>query len=254
MLCDSGRHLLTVLRDLEAWLEEAPAGPIPIGSSAAVAAVKALIGGWTTSVVRALVAKSLTLTQLSQLIVAVSYPSLERRLSALRLCGQIRPCPGTGKGTSYGVTEWLRKAARPLASSICWERRWTRPAAMTPLKRSDFETLLLLMLPALILPGEPTGSCELVVNRRKSGGDAVDSSILAEINDGVVHAMVLDRASPASATVSGSAAQWLRILGDGEAGGLILDGDAQLAESFVSAVEEFGVPRSKSTVRSPAIT
>ena len=74
-----GRDLLSVNEALRGWLSTAPTGPIEPGSPAAKGAVKALVDAWASSMMRALAARPLSLTELDSVISGVSYPSLERR-------------------------------------------------------------------------------------------------------------------------------------------------------------------------------
>jgi len=62
---------------VEAWLARAPAGPIPLGSEVAKAAIKALVDGWEATMLRALAARPLSLTEFDSLIAGLSYPALE---------------------------------------------------------------------------------------------------------------------------------------------------------------------------------
>ena len=63
---------------LEGWLSLSPDGPIALESGPAKVAIKALVGGWASTVVRALAARPLTLTELDRLIDGYTYPALER--------------------------------------------------------------------------------------------------------------------------------------------------------------------------------
>ena len=83
-LTDAGRGILEVAEAVEAWLSQAPQGPIALGSESSKGAIRALVGGWGSTVLRALSARPLSLTELDGVIPDLSYPSLERRLSAMR--------------------------------------------------------------------------------------------------------------------------------------------------------------------------
>jgi DNA-binding HxlR family transcriptional regulator len=115
-LTAAGGGLLDVLLVLEAWLEKAHP-PLTLGGNEAKAAVKALAEGWSTTMLWALAGGPLSLTELDRAIGAVSYPSLERRLSALRLAALVKPAPNRGRGTPYAVTDWLRQAVAPLTAA-----------------------------------------------------------------------------------------------------------------------------------------
>ena len=126
-LTDVGRDLLYVIDALAVWLSQAPEGQIPLGSVAARGAIKALTGGWESTMLRAFAARPLSLTQLDRLIGALSYPALERRLSALRAMGLVEPVPN-GDRAPYAVSRWGREAVGPLSpphalSASIWRTR-----------------------------------------------------------------------------------------------------------------------------------
>ena len=119
----AGPDLLRVAKALEAWLAECPRGPIALESDHAKVAVKALAGGWTSSLMHAVGAGSRTLTELSNQIPEISYPALERRIAWMRATGQIEALPKEPRGTPYIATDWLRRAIAPLAIASRCERR-----------------------------------------------------------------------------------------------------------------------------------
>src|SRR3954447_6813048 len=85
-ITSAGRALLEVGGIVETWLQAAPGGFKELGSTGAKSAIKALAEGWSSHVVRILAARPLSLTELNSLIPRISYPSLERQLTALREC------------------------------------------------------------------------------------------------------------------------------------------------------------------------
>ena len=96
-----GEEMLLVADEIDAWLALCPTGAIPPGGEAAKVAVKALAGGWNSSLIQALAGAPHTLAELSELIPDLSYPALERRLSWMRSTGQIAPAQHEGRGTPY---------------------------------------------------------------------------------------------------------------------------------------------------------
>ncbi len=76
-LTPMGVELLEVSKQLQLWLGEAPDGPISLESAAAKGAVKALVDGWGSTMMRALAARPMSLTELDSLIPGLSYPALE---------------------------------------------------------------------------------------------------------------------------------------------------------------------------------
>ena len=120
-LTDVGRDLLDAVDALAAWLARAPREPIPLGSVAAQAATKALARGWESTTLQALAARPLSLTQLDGLIGELSYPTLERRLAALRATGLAEPT-SDGDRPLYRVSQWGGEAQEPIAAAARFER------------------------------------------------------------------------------------------------------------------------------------
>ena len=56
-LTEAGREVLSVADVIEAWLARAPQGSIPLGSESAKGAIRALVGGWGSTMLRALAAR-----------------------------------------------------------------------------------------------------------------------------------------------------------------------------------------------------
>ncbi|HET7483999.1 MAG TPA: winged helix-turn-helix transcriptional regulator [Solirubrobacterales bacterium] len=162
-LTDVGRAILSVAEVVEAWLARAPHGPITFGSELAKGAIRSLVGGWSSTVLRVLAARPLSLTELSDAIPEISYPSLERRLSAMRASRQIEVLKETGKARPYAVTDWTRQAVGPLVAASRCECRHISEGT-DPLTEIDIEAAFLLAVPLAVLPMGSTGSCQLVVD------------------------------------------------------------------------------------------
>lgn len=246
-----GEELLLVIATLERWLETAPHGPLALGGTAAKAAIRALADGWSSTMLRALAAGPLSLTELDRLIGALSYPSLERRLAALRLAGLVEPAPGDAKGTPYAVTFWLRLGVAPLVASIHWERR-NAPARTAPPGRIDVEAAFLLALPLLRLADELSGVCRIAVEIAK-GGKLRLAGVLAEVEDGRVVSCAAHPGGDPTAWASGSLTAWLAALTEADLDGLELGGDCPLARASLEALSGalFGHGATRSSRRPP---
>lgn len=229
-----GRDLLGVAHILRNWLEQAPEGSVPLGSVAAKSTVKALVEGWSSTIVRALAARPLSLTELNRLIAGINYPSLERRLGAMRLAGQIEACPSRQRGTPYAVTDWLRGAIAPLAAAARWERRHLaeQTAPITPL---DVEAAFLLTVPALQLSADQSGICRLAVEVGNSDEPRL-AGVLVSVEEGRVVSCVSRLQGSAAGWASGSAADWLRAVIEGDNGRLEVGGDCDLALSLLDGL------------------
>ena len=226
-LTAAGRELEKVATALAGWLSTAPEGPLQLGSVAARNAIKALTEGWSKSMVRALAATPLSLTDLNGLIAGVSYPSLERRLSAMRLIGLIERTQGRGRGTPYVVTDWLRHAVGPLATAAHWERL-NVPSATARIKRLDAEAAFLLTVPLLDLPSSFSGSCRLGVEFQTDRGGRA-AGVMVGVDRGRVVSCTTQLHGESAAWVTGAPRDWLRALIDRDTRELAIGGEPELA-------------------------
>lgn len=222
--------LLEVAEVVKAWLANAPDRPLELGEPAAKSAIKAFAEGWSASIVRALAARPLTLTELNKLISGTSYPSLERRLGAMRLADQIDVCPGQHRGTPYSATDWMRQAVAPLLAAARWERDYA-PNEAAPLSRLDFEAAFLLAAPLLELPEELTGRCRLAVVSRDVE-PSVAGAILG-VGEGRVVSCSSRLQGEASAWAAGSPTAWIAAVVEHQKEQLELGGDCDLAMAIV---------------------
>ncbi len=233
-LTPRGQELWAVAGVLQAWLQVAPEGSLQLGGSAAKSAVKALIEGWATSMVRALAARPFSLTELNGLISGLSYPSLERRVGALRLAGLIQRTPGGSRGTPYTVTAWLRRALAPLIAAARWERAHAA-ATTAPIRRFDAEAAFLLAIPLLRLAPDCSGVCRLAVEVGAAGSERL-AGVLVEVETGRIVSCVAKVQGHADAWAGGSAQAWLRAVMDGDVERLEVGGDGRLAQALLDGL------------------
>jgi len=231
---EAGQALLGTGAILERWLQEAPAGPITLGTTASKSATKALVEGWSTNIIRALAAKPLSLTDLNRLIPRISYPSLERRLGALRLADLVEPYPGEGRGTPYRATPWLRRAIVPLTAGAWWERRYL--ADPPQIGRLDVEAAFLLAIPLIELPADLNGKCRLAVEIQ-GGSSPVFAGVLICVEEGKVISCSSRLEGEAEGWASGSAGSWMRRM-NGQDADLEIGGDGDLVREIVEAIRK----------------
>lgn len=230
-----GHDLLRVADVLAAWLDRSPDGGIELGTLAARSAIKALVSGWSSAIVRALAGRSLSLTELNRLISSLNYPSLERRLGALRLAGQIEARPGPMRGTPYGASEWLRRSVAPIAAAMRWERRHL-PAATPPVGRIDAEAALLLAVPLLTVPSELSGICRLAVAIGNGAGERRLAGVMVEVRNGAVRSCTSRLEGRADAWATGALRGWVGAIVDDQASALEIGGERALALALVEGL------------------
>lgn len=227
-----GEELLAVGASVQTWLAASPENPAALGSVAAKSAIKALVEAWSTTIVRALAARPLALTELNRLISGISYPSLERRLGAMRLAGQIEARPGNGRGMPYSATKWLRRSVAPLTAAARWERRHV-PGAAAPISRLDTEAAFLLSVPLLRLPEDLSGDCRLAVELNGGGEGLRAAGVTVGVREGRVVSCVSRLQGDAPAWVCGSAAAWLGALMEHDTDRLEIGGDREVATALL---------------------
>lgn len=237
-----GEELLFVAAVLNRWLATAPQGALALGDDAARAAIGALAAGWSSTILRALAAGPLTLTELDRLIGALSYPSLERRLGAMRLAGLVESAPGNRTGTPYVVTGWLRQGIAPIVAAVRWERR-NAPAQTAPPDRLDAEAGALLALPLVRLAAPLSGSCRIAVDLDADGAMDPPAAITATLCDGRVASCAARADDEAGAWIGGPLTAWLRATIEADTSRLELSGDRGLARAVLDGLAEalFGV-------------
>jgi DNA-binding HxlR family transcriptional regulator len=241
-LTETGHKLLAAAAVLQHWLESAPDGPIALGSPAAKSAIKTLVDGWNATIVRVLATRPFALTELARLIPSISYPTLERRIAAMRRVGLLEAQRnGSGsRGTPYKATRWLRQAAAPLTAAAAWERRWA-PAQTSPIGRIDVEASFLLAIPLLGLPEELSGCCRLAVEIRTES-KLEYAGVMVTVEAGRLVSCAARLKGEPDAWATGTALDWFTWV-NGHAGHqLELGGDTSLARSITEALREVLLP------------
>ncbi len=248
-LSAAGRGLLFVADTLERWLELGPNGELPLGGNAAKSAIKSLAEGWSTTMLRVLATAPLSLTELDRVITPLSYPSLERRLAAMRLAGHVEACASNGRGTPYTPTTWARQSIGPLAAAARWERRHM-PKSTAPVGRIDVEAAFLLSLPLLSLPSNLSGSCRMAVEL-PGGKEQRLAGVVVGVKDGRIESYTTRLQGSPKAWALGSVTAWLDAVIEADTDRIEPGGDSHLARALLDSLHRklFGAqtpaPRSR---------
>lgn len=215
----SGRRLVDVATVAGAWLAHSPVGALALGSEGAKAALRALVESWKTGIAQALVATTpASLTELSKGASALSYPALERRVSALRRLGLVRTSASErGSRTSISPTDWMRRGVGPVTASMSWGQALARVAP------ADVEAGLLYALGAAGASPAPQGSCRLKVLADE------------DPNRALVELAVAARGG-ATVAIDGRLGDWIEALVRGRKDGLGLGGDTAVGDELLTAL------------------
>jgi DNA-binding HxlR family transcriptional regulator len=239
-LTDVGRGVLAVAEVVEAWLARAPQGPLVLGSEPAKGAIRALVGGWDSTMLRALAARPLSLTELSSVIGDHSYPALERRLSAMRAARQVEPREGGERGGKpYGVTEWTRQAVAPIVAAGRCECKHLAKVT-EPLSRIDVEAAFLLSVPLVDLDITRSGLCLLAVDTSSVRDEAAVNRLAGvhvEIEGGAVTSCRSRWEGEPRTWALGSIESWLDAILEGRLERLRIGGeDQELAAVLIEKI------------------
>lgn len=241
-LTESGEKVVQTGDVLQGWLKASPQGGMALGSPAAKSAVKAIVDGWEAAIVRALAARPCTLTELARALPQISYPALERRLTAMRRVGQVEARrDGATRGTPYGATRWLREGIIPLIAGMAWERQHA-PARTPTIGRLDIEAAFLLTLPLLRLPPEVSGSCRLAVELR-NGADSRYAGVTVTFEAGRIKAATARLSGEPDAWVSGTVIGWYRWVNRRDNGVVEVGGDPLISLALEDALRAALLPR-----------
>lgn len=192
--------------------------------------------------VRAFAARAVSLTELDSLISSLSYPSLERRLSAMRQLELVEAEQTDGRRTWYRPSVWLRQAVGPLVVASRWEQRHLVGDA-PPVTNRDVETAFLLILPLLHLPEPATGTCRLAVQIRGGAARRLVGAT-AELRAGRVVACRTSLKGIPDAWAHGPTEAWLSAVARGEARCLECGGNGAIYEGMIVAFHEVLRPAS----------
>jgi DNA-binding HxlR family transcriptional regulator len=230
-LTPMGHELLDVAGRLDDWLGRSPDGPISLESGAAKGAIRALVDGWGSTMMRVLAANPLSLTELDSQISELSYPALERRLSSMRIAGLVEPLQTRGSGTPYTVTDWARLGIAPLAAAGHCELVHLGPDSAL-LSEVDIEAAFLLAAPLVGLPEQVAGACQLEVEP-SPGVLPRSTGVQVRIERGRVVSCVSRLEPRPAAYAAGSAVRWFNAVNRGEVGELRFGGTRGIAEEVV---------------------
>ena len=226
-----GREMLCVADAVDTWLARAPGGPLQLESEPGKAAIKALVNGWDSTMLRALAVRPFTLTELDNLISSFSYPALERRSGGDAPC---RPChAGARKRRRHPVCGCRVAAYGDGAAAGCDALRASPlPTETAPLARIDIETVMLLALPLVALPAGADGVAQLAVHGGNGSGRRSAGIRLTAENGRIVACTSKLEARPES-WVGGSAVHWLDALVEGGSDQLEVCGDRTITLGVV---------------------
>jgi DNA-binding HxlR family transcriptional regulator len=233
-LTPMGDDLLAVAGRLDIWLSQAPDGPISLESGAAKGAIRALVDGWDSTMLRVLAANPLSLTELDSAIPELSYPALERRLSSMRIAGLVEAQKTAGPGTPYTVTEWARLGVAPVAAASHCELTHMGSAG-APVTTLDIEAAFLLAAPLVGLPERSAGSCQLEVEASPKVVPA-PAGVQVTVERGKVVACDSRLEPKPSAFAAGPAIRWFNAVSYGKFAQLRFGGSGQIAEDVVQGL------------------
>jgi len=142
-LTDAGRAILDVAEVGEAWLARDPQRPIALGTAPAKGAIAAVVAGWESTLLDTLALQPASLTEISDLLPRLSYPSIKRRLQAMLAARLVEMRAWDDHGRPYALTDWARQVVDLIAAASRCERTHLARTGV-PSTARDTQTLALL--------------------------------------------------------------------------------------------------------------
>jgi DNA-binding HxlR family transcriptional regulator len=242
-LSSHGERLLPVAARLDAWLAQAPSGPLKLGEAYAGGTVKALAVAWGSTLLRWLAERPRSLTELERLVHMFGYRKLERILRDLTTAGLIERGPAEGRVSPYRVTDWARSAANLLTAAMRWERDEI-PNQSAVVSSIEAEGVMLLGLPMIELPSSTSGTCALLVDAYDSA-ECLGGAVVRLLDGRPVLWEAVGGSDPeaiesgADCWVRGTTAAWLGAHSDAPQD-FEIGGDAHLVEKVMAALRQMG--------------
>lgn len=228
-LTDAGADLLIVIVALEGWLNGRPKGALSFDGDAGQSAIKSLSESWSSTVLQTMAPGPISLTGLANEIRTVSYPSVERRLSSMRITGQVEASFADGNAIPYALTEWMQHSVAPLAAAVHWEQTHL-PGAPQAMNRSEVDAAFLLALPLLRVESNMGGSCRMDV--RMDDGEKGAAGASAVVAKGRVVSCAVESKDLSDAWATGSQPDWATTLTSTSTRQLRFGGDLPLAKAL----------------------
>lgn len=229
-LTESGEALLIVIASLEKWLGQMPDGALAFDGGPGKAAIKSLSESWSSTVLQGVAPGPISLSGLANELREVTYPSVERRLTAMRRAGQIEAAPDGTNATPYVVTEWMQRSVAPLAAAVRWEQAHLAGAAQS-MSRGEVDTAFLLALPLLQVDSGMAGSCRMDV--RMDDGEKGPAGASAVVVKGRVTSCTAVREDSNGSWATGSQPEWAGALTSRSTRRLRFGGDQPLAKALL---------------------
>jgi DNA-binding HxlR family transcriptional regulator len=242
---EAAEGLLPVARRLNAWLMEAPQGPLRLGEAYATATVKALALAWGSTLLRWLAEKPRTLSALEPRVSILGYRKLERIVRDLVEVGLLERGELESRLPTYAVSEWGRGAASTLTAAMRWERQ-AIPEQSAPVASIEAEGVMLLGLPMVDLPGEASGTCALLVEGEVPQNASLGGAVVRMCEGHPEWWMAAGELRSDSVElevdcwVKGSTLAWLGAHSSPSAGLLHVGGNTELAEMVLAALRRLG--------------
>lgn len=228
-LTDAGTSLLVVIVALEAWLNGRPQGALSFDGEAGQSAIKSLSESWSSTVLQTMAPGPISLTGLANEIRTASYPSVERRLSSMRITGQVEAYPTQGNAIPYVLTSWMQHSVAPLAAAVHWEQAHL-PGAPQAMNRGEIDAAFLLALPLLKVESTMGGSCRMDV--RMDDGEKGAAGASAAVVRGRVVSCTVESKELSDAWATGSQPDWGTTLTSTTTRQLKFGGDQPLAKAL----------------------
>lgn len=231
----AGRELIFVAATLERWLGLCPTGALELGERGGPA-VAALLTGWASTVIHAVVARPISVYEAADAIPTLPFELVEDRIEALAEAGLLDRDPDDDLEPLYTATDWLRLGIAPLIAGARMELRHP-PDDTAPVAIADVVAGFNMVLPLLRLPEDASGSCLLSIELDPEVCDHA-VGVTAQLEQGRVVSVEPGLNEDADARATGTIADWLDTVSEPDAKFVRTKGDRLLARRILDGLYE----------------
>lgn len=237
-----GTELYTLVnRFADASLTRLPDGRIDAHAWASLGLLADL---WEAGMVEELACEGRSPTELAKGPHGLSYHQVNRRAGLFKASGLLSEWQGPGRRRCYGLTEKTRRKMGLLAGIARWRHHHVVADDEEGMTAKEMATLLRAALPLEKLPSHKCKSLQLTVLNEDDGAGGEGEAVWVEVQeDGTIHSCG-DRTEDPDAWGRGKVADWISVILDGNAKGVLIGGEERLVgDSLTGLYDALWTPK-----------
>jgi DNA-binding HxlR family transcriptional regulator len=193
---------------------------------------------WEAGMVEELACEGRSPTELAKGPHELSYHQVNRRAGLFKASGLLSEWQGPGRRRCYGLTEKTRRKMGLLAGIARWRHHHVVAEDEEGMTAEEMATLLRAALPLVKLSGHRRCCLRLSVLSETDAAGAEGLTVWAELEeDGTVHSCA-EPSGEADGWVRGKVKDWIALVLDGQAKGVLVGGEESLVSDALTGLYE----------------